>query len=328
MRCHDRLEPAAAPMSGDADVGGVVQCIGAIDGARPAEFEGAATIERPPDAPSAMVQAVWFSAAAVAIGLVIAVGWWRLLAATRSGPRPGPDPPRTMIAVMLWLLGGAAGAGLASAWVSASAGGGAEGAAALASLRGQGLVGIGSLLGQLPVLVWSALALRAPAGRPAPVSAIRSIWIGLAAVAVLWPVLQAVSALAGAVAALLSGDAPPAIAHTTLEALVREPTGGWRILVMVQAGLIAPVVEELVYRGLVQGGLRRAGLGPWTAIVATSTVFAVMHLGAAAPHALVVLWVLSVGFGWAAERTGGLLAPIVMHLVFNVANLALTLAMA
>ena len=62
-----------------------------------------------------------------------------------------------------------------------------------------------------------------------------------------------------------------------------------------------------------------------TAITLTSVAFVLMHMTVASPHALAPLFVLSLGLGWAYERTGRLAAPIVMHMVFNLANLALAL---
>jgi len=40
-----------------------------------------------------------------------------------------------------------------------------------------------------------------------------------------------------------------------------------------------------------------------------------------APHALVSLLVLSLGFGWVAQRSGSLLSSITMHALFNLGNL-------
>ncbi len=88
---------------------------------------------------------------------------------------------------------------------------------------------------------------------------------------------------------------------------------------------MAPLLEEVMYRGLVQQVLRQLGVRPWPAIVLTSAAFAAMHWSIASPHALVPLFVLSLGFGWAYERSGRLLAPFVMHALFNLGNLLLAL---
>jgi ABC-2 type transport system permease protein len=74
-----------------------------------------------------------------------------------------------------------------------------------------------------------------------------------------------------------------------------------------------------------QGALVQANLGRWPAIVATSAIFALMHGGIAQPHAIPALFTLSLALGWVYERTGRLTAPIVMHALFNAANLGLAL---
>ena len=88
--------------------------------------------------------------------------------------------------------------------------------------------------------------------------------------------------------------------------------------------MLAPIAEELFYRGLMQSMLRRYGLRPWMAILATSAVFAVSHW----PHYqdMPALFVLAVALGYNYERTGRLIAPIVLHAAFNGVTLWATLA--
>ena len=78
--------------------------------------------------------------------------------------------------------------------------------------------------------------------------------------------------------------------------------------------LLAPVVEELVFRGLLFGTLRR-GLNMWTSAVLSAAVFAVAHgygaWGFASVFSSGVLWAL------AYERTGSLLPPILAHAATN-----------
>ena len=60
----------------------------------------------------------------------------------------------------------------------------------------------------------------------------------------------------------------------------------------------APVLEEVLYRGVIQEAIRRAGLRPGPAVLVTSLLFAIMHMSAVPGHALLALFVLSLGFGW------------------------------
>ena len=78
-------------------------------------------------------------------------------------------------------------------------------------------------------------------------------------------------------------------------------------------GLLAPVAEELVFRGLLYGWLA----GRWSNLVA----FIVSSLAFAAAHTepLHILLVLPLGFwfGWLRWRTGSLVPTIVAHIINN-----------
>lgn len=86
--------------------------------------------------------------------------------------------------------------------------------------------------------------------------------------------------------------------------------------------LVAPA-EEFLFRGVVQGRLRRA-FGPVAAIAGASLLFGSLHLanytGALAPIVAASLLIASVGavFGVLYERTDNLVVPIIAHAVYNV----------
>jgi hypothetical protein len=96
------------------------------------------------------------------------------------------------------------------------------------------------------------------------------------------------------------------------------------------AAALGPLAEELVYRGLLQQGLKAAGLGTGAAIAVTSVLFALVHLPVLVPGArasgIATLLVLSAGWGLLYERTGRIAAPVLAHAAFNAANLAIALA--
>ena len=81
----------------------------------------------------------------------------------------------------------------------------------------------------------------------------------------------------------------------------------------------APVLEELLFRGVLFGGLTKI-MPVWPAIVLSGFVFAVIHINAAT---LIPLWFLGAAFAWLYVRTGTLLAPMAVHFTFNAINLAL-----
>ena len=81
----------------------------------------------------------------------------------------------------------------------------------------------------------------------------------------------------------------------------------------------APLLEELLFRGVLFGGLTKI-MPIWPAIVLSGFLFALIHVNAAT---LIPLWFLGTAFAWLYVRTGTLLAPMAVHLSFNAINLAL-----
>jgi membrane protease YdiL (CAAX protease family) len=89
-------------------------------------------------------------------------------------------------------------------------------------------------------------------------------------------------------------------------------------LAVVAAVVLAPLAEELLFRGLLHRGLRRRlALVPATAI--SSVVFAVVHIDVllSQPLAIVGLVLVGIILALAYERTGSLIVPIMIHAVHN-----------
>lgn len=130
--------------------------------------------------------------------------------------------------------------------------------------------------------------------------------------------------------AKLSGYTPPETGHKMLEVMKRS-TSTWAItLLITSAVLVAPVLEEIIYRGLLQTALLSVGLRShrWPLIMVASTIFAVIHIGPNGPAAwqtLPGLFLLAMVLGWLYERTGSLLPPILVHVAFNATNTFLVL---
>jgi membrane protease YdiL (CAAX protease family) len=126
--------------------------------------------------------------------------------------------------------------------------------------------------------------------------------------------------------ALAGADTPiDPLAHDTLRRLADEPRDVWWVLLILTAVVGAPIVEEVIYRGLIQNGIARLTRAPLVSVVGTSLVFALVHYGAVSAHALPTLFVLSLAFGVAYMKTGRLGVPILMHAVFNGMNVTLAL---
>jgi membrane protease YdiL (CAAX protease family) len=110
--------------------------------------------------------------------------------------------------------------------------------------------------------------------------------------------------------------------HQTLDTLT-DASVGLRTFVVIFAALIVPIFEELLFRGFFQTSLRSLSDSPWVAIVFTSIFFAILH----PPSHIPALFMLSVGLGYAYERSGSLLRPILMHILFNGLSVTMTLLM-
>lgn len=123
--------------------------------------------------------------------------------------------------------------------------------------------------------------------------------------------------LGALVVALLNalGLAPePQAAEQALELL--EP---W--IVVPAVVIVAPIAEEIFFRGVVFNAWLREGGRRW-AFIGSSALFAVIHLSLAS---LVPIFVLGLALAWIYDRTGNLIAPIVMHAVVNGISVALAL---
>jgi len=76
----------------------------------------------------------------------------------------------------------------------------------------------------------------------------------------------------------------------------------------------APVVEELFFRGLFFGALRKRGVGAVLTIVITAVVFAGFHLE---PLRFLVLLPTGLVLGWVRWRTGSTGAAMLTHGIVN-----------
>ena len=79
-------------------------------------------------------------------------------------------------------------------------------------------------------------------------------------------------------------------------------------------GILAPISEEIGFRGVLLGGLLRARVRPWVAIICSAVVFAALHGTEIQLLGTVVFGIIS---GWLLWRTRSLLPGIIMHITNN-----------
>jgi membrane protease YdiL (CAAX protease family) len=256
-----------------------------------------------------------------AVWLFLARRWYQLVRVPR---RPKViTPPVGFILVLLLLVAGVIGMTTARTIFAI----GSDVQLEQNPVRAYALLSAGSHVAQLLILLlvavmWSQS--RRPKRDPRP-SMLTSVALGLAALLFFWPIVMLVAFLVNLVITLMTGSPVEPIAHDTLALFRDHPIDRWMALLIVLVVVTAPLIEEVMYRGVVQESLGQLGLSPWMAIVVTSVFFAVMHLPIVEWHALATLFTLSLGFGWLYEKTGRLAAPIAMHAAFNAGNLGLVM---
>ncbi len=130
------------------------------------------------------------------------------------------------------------------------------------------------------------------------------LWVALAAPLPLWAAL-----------AWHGGAAGPA--------WIADGPGRFALLV-----LAYPVLEEIVFRGMIQDWLLRhlpprRILGISGANAAASLLFALAHLPAHPPLWAAAVFVPSLVYGFFFERTRALAAPVLLHVWYNLGYFAL-----
>ena len=78
--------------------------------------------------------------------------------------------------------------------------------------------------------------------------------------------------------------------------------------------VMAALVEELLFRGAIQGHLLRKGMKPLHAILISSAIFGVIHLN---PIQVAFAFAIGLIFGWLYYRTGSLVPGIIGHFLNN-----------
>jgi hypothetical protein len=101
--------------------------------------------------------------------------------------------------------------------------------------------------------------------------------------------------------------------------LVDAASGGWVVLLALVVVVGAPIVEEIVYRGVVQPGLV-VSWGARAGILTTAALFAAIHMQ---PVEFPGLFAFALVLGWARHSTGTIGMSIVTHMAFNATGLAL-----
>lgn len=100
----------------------------------------------------------------------------------------------------------------------------------------------------------------------------------------------------------------PDLMQDTFRAMSRNVFGILSITIM------APLVEELLFRGAIQGHLLRKGMKPVYAILIASAVFGIIHMN---PVQIPFAFAIGMIFGWLYYRTGSVVPGMIGHFINN-----------
>ena len=155
-----------------------------------------------------------------------------------------------------------------------------------------------------------------------------------------WPLVMAALVLTIYVGRLIWGPQFDLGRHEELELIRQYSQLPLQISVFVVAVVMAPILEELLFRGMLQTMLRSliqshrrpevaqaipggnwcgpkspcGAVGAWLSIAAGAALFAIAHANTGHWPAL---FILGVCLGYAYEKSGSLLRPIFIHSIFN-----------
>jgi membrane protease YdiL (CAAX protease family) len=127
--------------------------------------------------------------------------------------------------------------------------------------------------------------------------------------------LFAVLASGGGLVLHLLGFNPLSMIRMPLPAAATE-----RTLFFIVGGAIAPIAEEVLFRGFIYTYCRRWGI--LSALILSTVVFAALHLPSGLP---LIQIVGGIAFALTYEASGSLIAPILIHSLGNLAIFTLSL---
>ncbi len=114
----------------------------------------------------------------------------------------------------------------------------------------------------------------------------------------------------------------PQDAHVLLRYFQEVSLAG-KVLIVFSAVVLAPLAEEVFFRGLMQSMFRRVLRQPWVAILVTAAFFTLFH-NLDQWKDMPALFALAVALGYNYERCGRLGPSILIHALFNAVNLWLS----
>lgn len=83
---------------------------------------------------------------------------------------------------------------------------------------------------------------------------------------------------------------------------------------ILSVAIMAPLVEELLFRGAIEGHLLKQGKRPASAILISALIFGIIHIN---PAQVPFAFAIGLVFGWLYYRTGSVVPGIIGHFINN-----------
>lgn len=229
---------------------------------------------------------------------------------------PKPWQPDLVLRAGLWLLISVASGSLLISWLFPAAASNPGGAPELGAV----LVGVLAFHGVAAVLIWRLLREHRLSWREAfglrSSSLLRTVVLTTTVTLLTLPVAIGLGHLS---ALLLQQFRMTPVPQQAVRAVEASTTVPEQIVLGVFAVVVAPVVEECVFRGILYPTIKQLGY-PRLALWGTALFFGMVHANA---MSLVPLTFFALVLTWLYEVTDNLLAPILAHSLFNGLNFLL-----
>ncbi|MDG4949831.1 CPBP family intramembrane metalloprotease [Weeksellaceae bacterium KMM 9724] len=96
----------------------------------------------------------------------------------------------------------------------------------------------------------------------------------------------------------------------------------YKVAAFIMVVILAPILEELIFRGLILRGMLNANISPWVAIFLSSFLFGIAHLN---PWQFLGAGMIGLSLGFIYWRTQSLLLVIFLHALNNFIAFVITL---
>jgi membrane protease YdiL (CAAX protease family) len=116
----------------------------------------------------------------------------------------------------------------------------------------------------------------------------------------------------------------PLIPNLPVRMVFPESMATGNIMVLFSILCVAPIMEELIFRGYVFDVLKRS-FGVYSSVLLSSILFAAAHIAQNnfEPLNIAIIFILGVIFGIARDKTDSVLAPMAFHGIYNLISVVM-----